>query len=260
MNQNFIVTKINRVILVGKHEYEEEITVFQPTLYTQELIFTFSGKSTISFDGKILHNEAGTVRYLPKGTFLDYTVHRKEHGECIDIFFDTDIPLAEEAFAMKLQSSASVGNLFKKIFSVWVSKDEGHYFECISLLYKILSEIQKQNYLPGNQYHLIKPALDYINENFLNDKISVEYLADLCQISESYLKKLFLKKFGLPPVRYMIQMKINYACDLLRSGLYTVSQTAQLCGYGNVYFFSRQFKEYLGVSPTVFIQKYKSSK
>ena len=120
--------------------------------------------------------------------------------------------------------------------------------------------MQKQNYIPQNQYDSIKPAIEYILANFLKSKISVPFLADKCNISEVYLKKLFVKKFGMSPIRYIIQLKINHACDLLRSGQYTVSRISELCGYDNVYFFSRQFKEYVGTSPTVFAEKYISSK
>ena len=120
--------------------------------------------------------------------------------------------------------------------------------------------MQKENYIPENQFKQIEPALKYIEENFLNEKISIKYLADICDISESYLKQLFIKKFGIPPVKYIIQMKINYACDLLQSQLYNISQISEICGYSNVYYFSRQFKEYLGISPLSFIKKYKSSK
>ena len=146
------------------------------------------------------------------------------------------------------------------MFAIWVSKNDGYYFECISLLYKIFAEMQKQNYIPQNQYNLIKPAIKYIEDNFLKGKISVPYLSDKCGISEVYLKKLFIKKFGIPPTKYTIQLKINHACDLLRSKQYSVSQVAELCGYDNVYYFSRQFKEYVGTSPSVFVEKYISSK
>ena len=54
--------------------------------------------------------------------------------------------------------------------------------------------MQKQNYIPENQYDLIKPAISHIEENFLGSKISIPYLAELCQLSEVYLKKLFIKK------------------------------------------------------------------
>lgn len=260
MNQDFSITRIVRVILVGKNEYREKTTSFSNNLHHNELILHLSGHSTVSFNGQILHCEKDVIRFLPQGKTSEYTVCRQEHGECIDIIFDTDIPVSTQAFTIKLQNSTVITNLFKKLFSVWVAKNDGYYFECFSLLYRILAELQKQNYLPESQYLAIKPAITYINEHFMSEKISVTDLAARCQISESYLKKLFLKKFGLPPVKYIIQLKINYACDLLRSERYTISQTAEICGYGNVYYFSRQFKEYMGVSPSEFTERYKSSK
>ncbi len=260
MNEQFVITGINRVILVGKNEYTQPKTTFTNPLSSNEIIYHFNGKATVYFNKKTLVVEENTLRFLPKGEHTDYTVEREECGECIDIFFDTDCPLSDDAFVIKLAENAIVGNLFKKIFSIWVAKNDGYYFECISLLYKIFAELQKQNYIPENQYNMINPAIKYIEENFLGSKISVPYLADKCQISEAYLKKLFIKKFGVPPIKYMIQLKINHACDLLRAERYSIMQVAELCGYDNVYYFSRQFKEYVGTSPSVFVQRYKSSK
>lgn len=260
MNTNFIITDIHRVILVGKEEYPEPRTVFSHNLSTNELIFHFSGNDTVYFNGKTLHTEENTIRFLPAGETREYIVERHAPGECIDIFFNTDVPVSEEAFVLKITNSTALGNYFKKLFALWVAKNDGYYFESISLLYKIFAELQKQNYIPENQYKAIKPALDYIEEHFLTGKISVPDLAKRCQISESYLKKLFIKKFGIPPVKYIIQMKINYACDLLSSQRYTVTQVSAICGYENPFFFSRQFKEYAGISPTDFASKCKSSK
>ena len=260
MNQNFTIKGINRVILVGKGEYKEQTTVFTSDLRANELIFHFSGKAIVHFNGKVLETEENTIRFLPKGENKEYIVERIEWGECIDICFDTDVPISTEAFTLKIKQSEKVKNLFKKVFSVWVAKEDGYYFESISLLYKIFAELQKQNYIPESQYLAIEPAIEYIKENFLSNNLTIESLASKCKISRSYFKKLFIKKFGVPPVKYIIQLKINYACDLLQSGLYNITQTAELCGYNNVYFFSRQFKEYMGITPSAFIEKYKSSK
>lgn len=260
MNQNFIITQIKKIILVGHDEYSEKTTTFSNILPNNELIFTLSGKAIIQFNGKTLLNEPNTVRFLPKGISSEYIVVREENGDCIDIFFDTNVAVSEEAFVLNLKNSDVIKNLFKKIFSLWVAKNEGYYFECISLLYKIFAELQKENYIPEKQYQTIKPAIDYINENFLNTKLPITHLADICGISVSYLKKLFVKKFRMTPVKYIIQLKINYACDLLRSDLYSITKIAEICGYNNVYYFSRQFKENMGISPSEFVEKYKSSK
>ena len=260
MNNDFIITEIGRAILVGKDEYPAAKVTFGGKLKYNELIYHLSGKSTVHFNGKILETEEDTIRFLPKDKNGEYIVEKKEAGDCIDVFFDTDIPVSEEAFVVKAIQSATVSGLFKKLFSVWVAKNDGYYYECISLLYRIFAEMQKQNYIPPNQYDTIKPAIEYIMENFLKSKISVPFLAEKCGISEAYLKKLFVKKFGMSPLRYIIRLKINHACDLLHSNQYSVTQVAELCGYENVYFFSRQFKSYIGVTPTEFVNKYKSSK
>lgn len=260
MNNKFAITDIKRVILVGKDEYKETITSFTNKTCSNELIFHLSGESTVFFNGKQLDVKKDTIRFLPQGEINEYIVKRKERGECIDIFFNTDIPVTNEAFVLKLNQSEKIKSLFKKIFSVWVAKGDGYYFECVSIIYKIFAELQKKNYIPESQFNSIKPAIDYIESHFLEKKITAEELTACCKISYPYIKKLFIKKFGIPPIKYSIQLKINYSCDLLKSELYTISQIAEICGYNDIYFFSRQFKEYMGLSPTDFINKYKSSK
>lgn len=260
MNNKFAITDIKRVILVGKDEYKETITSFTNKTCSNELIFHLSGESTVFFNGKQLDVKKDTIRFLPQGEIHEYIVKRKERGECIDIFFNTDIPVTNEAFVLKLNQSEKIKSLFKKIFSVWVAKGDGYYFECVSIIYKIFAELQKKNYIPESQFNSIKPAIDYIEKHFLDKKITAEELTLCCTISYPYIKKLFVKKFGVPPIKYSIQLKINYACDLLKSELYTISQISEICGYNDIYFFSRQFKEYMGLSPTDFINKYKSSK
>lgn len=261
MNNKFAITDIKRVILVGKDEYKEQVISFTSNkTCCNELIFHLSGESTVFFNGKRLEITKDSIRFLPQGEIHEYIVKRKERGECIDIFFNTDIPVTNEAFVLKLNQSEKIKSLFNKIFSVWVAKGDGYYFECVSIIYKIFAELQKKNYIPESQFNSIKPAIDYIEKHFLDKKITAEELTLCCTISYPYIKKLFVKKFGVPPIKYSIQLKINYACDLLKSELYTISQISEICGYNDIYFFSRQFKEYMGLSPTDFINKYKSYK
>ena len=260
MNNKFAIIDIKRVILVGKAEYRETVTTFTNKTCSNELIFHLSGESTVFFNGKQLNVTKDSIRFLPQGEIHEYIVKRKERGECIDIFFDTDVAITNEAFVLKLNQNEKIKSLFKKIFSVWVGKKDGYYFECVSIIYKIFAELQKKNYIPESQFNSIKPAIDYIEKHFLDKKITAEELTLCCTISYPYIKKLFVKKFGVPPIKYSIQLKINYACDLLKSKLYTISQISEICGYNDIYFFSRQFKEYMGLSPTDFINKYKSSK
>lgn len=255
MRQQFLITSIHRVIFVDKEKHPEKVTAFQGDLRANELIFHFSGRANVRFNGMTLKTQPNSVRFLPKGENREYIVEKEEPGECIDVFFETDVPVAAEAFVMNVAENSLVGGLFRKLLSTWVARDDGYYFESIALLYRIFAQMQKRSYIPERQYQAIRPALAYIETHFLVPDVSVEAMAQLCGISYSYLKQIFIRKFGMPPGKYIIQLKINYACDLLRSGLYTVSQTAERCGFESVAFFSRQFKAYAGVSPSAYMRE-----
>lgn len=256
MKNDFLITDINNVIFVSKEDYPEVKTAFHEDLKSYELIFHISGKSTVYFNEKVLQVDENCVRFLPKGKVDRYIVDRSKPGECFDIFFQADRPPAEDAFVFSAGENRQLGQLFNRMFSVWVRKENGYRFECISILYMIFAQMQKQNYIPEKQYQAIQPALQYIEKHFLRESISAEKLASLCGISYSYVKKIFVKKFGVTPKKYILQLKINYAGDLLRSGMYTVSQIAELCGFSDIYYFSRQFKEYTGLSPSAYIQSH----
>lgn len=260
MEQHFIITGIDRVIYVGKLEYPQKKSSFGTHLRSNELIFHISGYSNLTYNNHHLFLQPDLIRFLPKGPTANYDVDRIEHGDCIDICFQADRPISDDIFLMDVAGNAKIAALFKKIFSVWVGRNEGYYFECISLLYKIFAELQKQNYLPDKKYAQIRPAVEYIENHFREEDLSVEKLSDLCGISYSYFKQIFVEKYGVTPKKYLIQLKINYACDLLQSGQYNVTQTAEMAGFSNIYFFSRQFKEHIGIPPLEFIRKYKSSK
>lgn len=258
--KDFIITDITNIIFVDKDEYPEDVTSFYAPLHSNELIYDLTGEHTVYFNDQKLAVFPDSIRFLPKGPYERYDVHRLKRGDCIDIFFHTNVPIADEAFVLNVKAKTYLAELFKKIFSVWVAKNEEYRFECISLLYKIFAEMGKERYISQNQFSKIEPAVDYIHEYFLTEKISNEKLCSLCNISYSYLKQLFIKKFGVTPTRYIIQLKMSYASDMLKTNLYTISQIADSCGFCDIYYFSNQFKKTFGISPKEFQRKYKSTK
>ena len=261
MNDRILITNIHRVIMVGKEEYPEKVTEFKTKrLPHNELIFHLSGEATVHFNGLELPTSPGIIRFLPEGENNGYKVIRKSLGECIDVFFDTSEPVSDTAFVMDMSKRGNIAPLFKKILCTWVAKDEGYYYECVSILYKILAEMQKSAYIPSEHYDKIKPAVELIQTEFLRRDITIGELTGVTGISEAYLKRLFHERFGVSPKRYIIQLKINHAEELLYLGEYSVGEVAAMCGYSDVYFFSRQFKKYAGISPSDFAKKYVSSK
>lgn len=260
MEEFTVITGINQVILVGKEEYRDKRTAFPHTLRSHELIFHFSGQNTIFFGDLVLEEGENTVRFLPKGDHKRYEVLRHEYGECIDVFFESQAPLSPTAFVMRVAQPEKVSALFKKLFTVWAGKGCGYRAEAMSLLYKILAELSRESLVPKQHLLRIKPALDVIHSRFLEEELTVTGLAAVCGMGESYFRRLFKERYGMSPKKYIIRLKIDYACELLRLGRYSVAQAAALSHFSEAPFFSRQFKEYMGISPKEFAAKYKSSK
>ena len=255
MDFDFIITDIISVRKTDEKKYKSGFVEYSPSLISNEIIYRPNGYSTVKFGGKTLETSPNSVHILPFKNGGEYRVDFTEPDYFIDIFFHTDRPFFLEPLVINKIKSNRLTPLFNKAFSCYIKRDAGYKFECISLLYKIFAELQKKNYIPESKFSKIKPAVEYIETNFLNQNISCEYLAEICKISYSYLQRLFNKKYGVSPKRYIIQLKINYACDLLKSGDYSVKETAEMSGFEDLYFFSRQFKEYMGMPPV----KYKNN-
>lgn len=255
MDFDFIITDIVMVRMTDEKKYKDIGVEYNSNLISNEIIYRPNGYSTVNFDGKTLNTTPNSVHILPFKNGGKYTIDYDEPDYFIDIFFHTDKPFLDEPIVLNGIKSNKLNSLFNKAFSCFVRKDAGYKFECISVLYKIFAELQKNNYIPEGKFSKIAPAVKYIESNFLSKEVSCKRLSKICGISYSYLQRLFNEKYGVPPKRYIIQLKINYACDLLRSGLYSVRETAEMSGFDDLYFFSRQFKEYVGMSP----KKYKNN-
>ena len=80
--------------------------------------------------------------------------------------------------------------------------------------------------------------------------ITNKNLAEICNISEIYFRKLFLKAYGVTPKQYIIDTRIKRAKQFLSDGNLKVISVAEECGFSNQYHFSRIFKEKTGVTPT----------
>ena len=216
-----------------------------------ELILKLSGRSIVEFDGMVFDESAGFVRFLPASEkAVDYRTKSVEKGEYVDIFFDTQQEIACVPFSEKTTNFTKLSQLFLKAANLWKQKKAGYKEFTAACFYEILGILQKENaYLPLQKTRMIEPAVDYISTHF-NENISIPYLADLCKISQTYLKLLFQKAYGLSPKAFLIQKRIEYARDLLATNLYDISSVAQATGYNDVYYFSNHFKKITGVSPS----------
>lgn len=134
-----------------------------------------------------------------------------------------------------------------------IAKKIGYYSECMSLLYRLLAIVEQKGNADSYKDAVLQPALNYMDAHFTEHDFSCALLSELCAISYSYFKRLFLRKFNMPPIKYVNEKRIRLACDLIRSRHYTQTEIARMTGFETVYYFSRVFKSVMGMPPSAYL-------
>lgn len=94
----------------------------------------------------------------------------------------------------------------------------------------------------------IQEALTYIAQNYQRD-ITVEKIAEACNLNRTYFGRMFKKTIGHTPQEYLTRFRMARAIDLMRSTDYPISRIAQMVGYPNPLHFTKVFKKEFGISP-----------
>jgi AraC family transcriptional regulator, arabinose operon regulatory protein len=76
-------------------------------------------------------------------------------------------------------------------------------------------------------------------------------LARQANLSSSQFARRFRAFTGLSPARFIIEERLARAEAYLQESNFTLAEIAERTGYSDVYFFSRQFRRFRGVPPSV---------
>ena len=95
---------------------------------------------------------------------------------------------------------------------------------------------------------LIAPALNFIEKNYMN-QFTIEKLADLCHLSETHFRRIFLQTMGSPPLEFVNNTRINKACVLLKTTQESILYIAEQVGFHTISSFNRCFSKAMGAPP-----------
>lgn len=86
-------------------------------------------------------------------------------------------------------------------------------------------------------------------QTHIHESVSLEELAQRFFMSRSYLTRSFRNITGFSVVEYMTYIRIQKAQQLLRESDRSITEIADLCGFGNITYFEKVFKEATGQTP-----------
>ena len=208
-----------------------------------------SGKVFFSSKENKFISEEGSLTFMPAR--CNYSTEILEGGEMFVLHYqiaDGNSDIFDKPTLIK----PLYKDKFLDVFTQALSHSRiGNDYACMADAYRLFSEIYKETYLrqmkPPKNLAIVK---EYIDQNFISPELRISTLSKLYKTSETYFRREFKKYYGESPIEYIKRRRIELACHLLRTELYTITDVASRSGFESISYFSLEFKRYIGCSPS----------
>ena len=217
-----------------------------------EIIVYIKGTGTLYVDGDRINITPGKMVVIPPGT-THYSVNDEDYFERIYISGDFEHIFKSTSVLEVIDNTKKEGlSLAKIIYDNRFANREYKTALINAFAHFLLSSIK----IESDIFTSIKTIVDEITDNFN------KYDIDLCSIlnnsgySEDYVRAQFKKVTGNTPTEFLTKTRISHACyliDMYKNSI-SLNEISEKCGYNDYVYFSRKFKQIMGVSPREYLQ------
>lgn len=216
--------------------------------------FPQSGEYTFTQDGQTYTIGPGEIFLVRKGA--DNQIRCKSSyaekfavlvgGTLLDSILNT--LRLDQIDVIPLCDPAAVQRCFDVFFELSKNKDPENFRAVNAECYRLLMELSSQTGILTQPPDL-RNALEYINQN-LSRNLTLPELCRAAGYSSATLTRKFQRSFRKSPMEYFLDRKMEKARELLMNQIYSVKQVAALLNYSSLQYFSSQFSQRFGVSPS----------
>lgn len=263
---DFSITKIIPLL-----QYWQEGDVFNtlssPKKEHSFLLFTGCDGLYTFPDGSTCSAVRGDVVYIPVGACYKVTFFNKQE-QLSTILINFQLSVDEAPFALS-DTVTVMGKDSKKTFqklfyrtAIEFASAKASVIGLKSGLYQIFHYLQKgevSDLMLQSDFAKIAKGIAYL-ENDGEQLLSIEQIAELCDVSANTFRRQFTAYAGMPPVEFRLNQKIHRAKQLLESESFTVSEISDALNFSDVSYFSRIFKKKTGLSPLEYLNNHKNEK
>ncbi len=140
---------------------------------------------------------------------------------------------------------------FEEAYACWSGRSVAHRIRTRAMLEMILASLIADRAaaegILSNKGKLEK-LLSFIHAHY-KEPISTEDLCRIVNYSPSHTRRIFCEELGMPPLKYINQVRIHRACELLLDDNTPICRIAEEVGFDNAPYFSRVFREVMRVTP-----------
>ena len=222
------------------------------------LIFRTEGNLRYLFHNRVMDTPAGNITFVPRGATYD-TLAVQTPCSFVSIVFSADFPEPPHPFSLPLEGFHELEDLQNHLPDLWKFGSQAEHYKCYSFFYNLLSHLaslENQLHTDSEKETLILSAVAHLKKHIYDCDLRIDKLHELCGISGTYFRKLFLSRYGESPQKYILSRRLSHAKAIIDSGDFsTISEVAFSVGYNDPLYFSRAFKRKYGVSPSHYAQQ-----
>jgi len=154
--------------------------------------------------------------------------------------------------SLPVSSLEYVAELGASIYKEYQDKNQGYQTMIYSHFMEMVVYLSRQ-YVIVNEHsqdillHLAK-AVSFLEDNYLTP-IKLEDLADEAHLSVRHFNRIFKENYETTPINYILQLRLNHACSLLKKSKLCIADIAAESGFEDSNYFSRQFKKFFNITP-----------
>lgn len=224
----------------------------------QRFFYILGGEAKYELTDKTILCKQGDILYLPPdATYVCTWEAESRSNSAVLVQFDLicdgeKLLLADEMFRICRDRQGKYRELFLQLVTCYTEGRFGYKLKCqaiaLELLHSILTETSPS---PHPREDKVRRAIRYVEDHY-QEPIDVDALAQSCALCPAAFRSKFHAATGMSPIEYKNHLAMVQASELLRTGLYTVSEVARAVGIEDLSYFSRLFKRAFGAPPGKF--------
>lgn len=243
---------------------------YGPIYRSYQLIhFILSGKGVLEIDGHTFQLGAGDAFLIPSGKIAYYAADTADPwcytwinflGINSQMYTYQLIASSPEPYVLHGLDTEKYRALIGQVLAL-EGTATARYFKGNGILLQVLGELFQdagfdERYWGKNS--VADEAKFYLDVNY-SEKLKLKAVAHNLGVHPNYLTRVFHEKYGVTPKQYLLNLKLQKACQLLRTTDLPVSVIAGSMGFDDGMAFSKLFKKTYGCAPSEYRHREKSA-
>jgi len=234
-----------------------------------KLYFICEGEGWLQIGDQELYPKPGQLCLMPAhieqsyaainaNTYFKYWIHFTAKVGPFDLFQWLDVP-----FILSVKDYDQVESWFKQLTILVRQQSLPARLQEKAILLQLIAYFLES--VPVEILHTHLEEIDRLSqiqqyiERYLHTQITVDQIAKSFHLHPNYFIKYFKKHFGMPPLKYMRQKRIQHAKRLLTTTMLPIGEIAVATGWDDSNHLGKIFRKETGYSPSAYRAQYRTN-